>query len=327
MTDKIRQHQQDISKQRIFRALSLVESPFAIPSNYVADENVLALSCDPAQTKSVSSTRPIKIGCDSYRFPVPQGWEYGVSERDICLTSSTISAWIIIFPHEHASIGELDKYIQPEASNGDMQLKRQGHIELINDTTIAVNLNGAIAGIPVRARLIGTLSPYGGGAYILTITKFDLFNIDEFLQQVTATADIIAGQMEYLPIDFPELKRHLSGLYANQKGNRFILLNDGTFGRRFKGKYTGFTDTPYGERVKAWGMASWSAIWGKWTVRGNDLNGTITAKYPDGSRETLAYHILNKSDGQPDTIKLNGKIYNKTGAGTSAEPSMLTSDE
>ncbi len=328
MTDKIhRTRKSDISKQRIFRALALGNAPFNLPANQDkssgTEKKTLAVSCDPAQIIPASTTQALKTGCDSYRFSVPKGWECSASDNDICLTSTTVPAWIVIFPHTHDSIDEVDRYIQKESTDSYMQLKQQGDVQLLDATTIEVKFVGAIAGMPVRVNILGTLSPYGGGSYILAIIKFDLYNLDEFLDEVTDITNTIIKQMEYLKPDDRNLKIYLSGLYENQKGNRIILLSEGVFGRRCSSTYEGFTETIFGERVKAWGMASWSAVWGDWVIKGNTKNGAITAKYDDGSKEILAYQIVNEDKGRPWKIKFNGKTYIKQ---KSDSPSMQSMD-
>ncbi len=320
MVETTRQIQkQGIPKYSLLRALALMKAPFSWPEKYTEDEHLLAVSCGPSKTETSNPMRTQKIGRNSYRFPLPEGWKYSEYESDIYLAATSIPAWMIIVPHEHDCIEKLNLHLQPECSSREIKLKRQNSVEMLDDSIISVNLSGVITDVPVRAISIGTISPYGVGVHIITITKYDLFKQDENFEIAKLAAENIASQMEYLQRDCIEIKEYLSGLFENQKGDRFILLNDSTFGRRFKGVFTGYTRTLNGERVRSLGMSRWNAVWGKWTVTGEKSQGEIVVDYSDSSREIITFRVIGEKNERAFEIDLNGNLYTRQKAIGSAK--------
>jgi hypothetical protein len=154
-------------------------------------------------------TSPTLIGCDLYRFPVPQGWEYSLLNDDVGLTSQTLPAWIVIYPHGHKNLRDVEADIQQEPPGGDMRLSIEGPLKPLGDNSVVVNLTGTVNDVPAKARLIGTVSPYQGGAFIFAMTSSE-----ESFTEVSNTADAIGKGMQYFEADLSEFSDNAVGKYT-----------------------------------------------------------------------------------------------------------------
>ncbi len=249
-------------------------------------------------------TSVIRIIGDHYDASVPPGWEYVVFSDEIVLLDEGKHARILIRPHPFSELGELDLEMHRLPDLWDFRLETAGASETIAENAVAINLNGTRAEQPTWARLIATLSPFGGGAFILVTTR----SIDDF-DEVAEAADTVVKGMTYRKGDVSQLMDYLSDMYEDHQGTQMLLLRNGVFARKSQGGYIASTETPYEEVIPAWGIAAGRNPFGTWTVIGNRKEGTIIATCEDASRESISYRVVEESRGKPLVIKLNGRKF------------------
>ncbi len=149
---------------------------------------------DPKDKRnSDAPSLPQLVGCDLYQFPLPKGWTYQVSGNDVSLIAENFPAWIVIQPHNHHTLEEVLADIYLEPSLEDIRLSRQINPSLLKESVVVTNFTGTVCGIPAQVRLIGTISPYEGGAFVFACTSSD-----ECFAEVSNTADVIVSDIQYL---------------------------------------------------------------------------------------------------------------------------------
>lgn len=93
------------------------------------------------------------------------------------------------------------------------------------------------------------------------------------------------------PAGDTSLMRWFAGSYYHFSGSterRVVLCPNGTFRGGRESGYSGkFTEG--GAQTGAWGTANQSSYDGKWTIRGNQGQGTITLAYSGGRKEEVSY--------------------------------------
>ena len=246
-----------------------------------------------------------RISGDRYDAPVPSGWKCAVFSDEMVLVDEIKRARIIIHSHSYAQLSELRLEICRLPDLWDIHLETAGASEAIAENAIAINLNGTRAGQPMWARLIATLSPFGGGSFILAITE----SMDDF-DEVAKAADSVTKGMTYRKGDVSELAEYLSDMYEDRQGIQVLLLRNGVFARRSQGDYIASAETPYEEVIPAWGIAASRNPFGTWIAIGNRKEGTIIATCEDASRESISYWVIEESGGKPLVVKLNGRKFN-----------------
>jgi len=150
-------------------------------------------------------------------------------------------------------------------------------------------------------RLIGTLSPYGGGAFVLAVDPSG-----DPRDRVADEVDTIVSRMRYFRMD-DSVAEFISGMYEDSQNNQFLLLSGGVFVKRIRGHHLTYNTNAYQESAEPWGMAATPEACGTWTVTGNRKQGTIAVSYDDGSTEFIDYLVTNQSTVKPVKMKLSGR--------------------
>jgi len=239
-----------------------------------------------------------RVRCRYFEFPVPIGWQYTVYSDEIILRHGETT--IQIYPHAYPALTSLPRAMMRSGSRDlNISLTPRGVPKPISQDSVAVNLEG-IDG--ETARFVGTLSPYGGGAFVFAVSPSG-----EPWKELSKKTDAIALGMKYFRIDESELAEFVSGTYEDNQGNQFLLLGGGVFAKRIKGHHLTYDSNAYQESVEPTGMAAESEPFGTWTVTGDRKQGTITVAYDDGSREFIDYLVTKQSDVKPLKMKLSGR--------------------
>ena len=136
---------------------------------------------------------PPVIGCDLYRFLLPEGWREYISGKEIGLAADNLPAWMWIYPHQLGTIEEVESELEQGSTLNDIELTLEDIPKQISKNAVAVNFNGLFNGKRTRGRLIGTLAPSCGGVFIFAAT-----NSDEFFNILSNAADAIAREMQYI---------------------------------------------------------------------------------------------------------------------------------
>ena len=152
-----------------------------------------------------------------FKFRPPEGWKSQKTAEYIILGHDTVAGAIFVLPHMEAGAQEVRAEMQSGLSDEGVQLFPTGAIEAFGSNAFAGEYAGIFDGQQVKARGIGTSSPYGGGAYIVALTTPDKYG-----PQLSGAADAIANAMRYIKVDVSSLVRHFSGTWRSSTSNTSI---------------------------------------------------------------------------------------------------------
>jgi hypothetical protein len=161
-------------------------------------------------------------------------------------------------------------------------------------------------GQQVKAKGFGTLSPYGGGAFIISVSTPDKLGED-----IMMDAGSIAKNLVYSKAEVSDLMGHFAGKWVSFTTNTssWIQLNpDGTYDEQFESSYSG--DLSGGGN---WGAYGNDQSKGRWTVLGNKDAGKIVVRLSNGNEIVYDYRV-HEERGQKyyGEYLFNGKLYSKS---------------
>ena len=110
----------------------------------------------------------------------------------------------------------------------------------------------------------------------------------------------------------PSLAAQIAGVwwgYANSTERKIGLCPDGSYMDYTESGYSGRSFDSGGNETMAWGTASQRGGSGKWSIQGNDQQGTIYVTYNNGNQTTLSY----RQCGEPGCLIINGNKLCRTG--------------
>jgi hypothetical protein len=246
-----------------------------------------------------------------FKFTVPPGWVYQQGPDGAILGHNSIAGMIIVMPHMASSFQEVTTQMQAGIMEEGVQLHPDGKLQTIGSSIVAGNYQGMFNGQRVKAKVLGTFSPQGGGAYI-----FALALPNEFSGKLAGAADAIAQGMQYAKVDTSGLMAHLSGTWVSYTSNTesyMTLMPNGEYSDNSVSSYSGeFSDALSGEQTGSWGLAGQDEDRGRWTVRGNKRKGVIYMNAADGSEYEMSYQV-HVENGQTywNEYLFNGTHYMK----------------
>jgi hypothetical protein len=144
-----------------------------------------------------------------FKFSPPPGWKWQHDHSGAILGHDTIAGMIVVFPHLATGPQEVQQQMMEGLTDEQTQLFLAGKLERLTDNAIAGEYSGTYQGQQVKARGIGTFSPYGGGAYILAVTTPEMYG-----PQLSGAAESVARGMEFFRVEVSDLVRHFSGMWA-----------------------------------------------------------------------------------------------------------------
>ena len=106
----------------------------------------------------------------------------------------------------------------------------------------------------------------------------------------------------------PGLVQALSGDWYHFSGSterEVILCPDGRYFNSRESSYSGSSSDGLGNQTGSWGAAGQSSGAGRWSVQGNQQQGTITLVAKDGSREQVKY----AATGERGCYSFNGNTF------------------
>jgi len=225
-----------------------------------------------------------------FKFTVPEGWLYQQGPDGAVLGHNTVAGMIIVMPHIASNVQEIIGEMQQGLVEEGVQLFPAGDLQKIEDGIIAGDFQGIFNGQQVKATVIGTVSPDGGGAYI-----FALSLPHEYSSQLGSAATSIAKNMQYMKSDTSSLMAHFAGSWASFSSNTedyITFFANGEYTNSYVASYSGdFTDAFSGEQTGSWGVAGEDQELGQWNVRGNKKSGTIFLQSADGSEYEISYEV------------------------------------
>ena len=240
-----------------------------------------------------------------FTFSVPQGWLYQQNEGGVVLGHNSIAGMIMVIPHMASSIQELRTEMEGGMQDEGLQLFLKRRLSPIGTNILAGEYEGTANFQQVKAHCLGTLSPSGGGAFIIALTT-----PEQYGKSLTGPADSIATSMRYAKVEASDLMAHFAGRWANYSGSTSTSVTLAP-----NGDYFSQSESSYSGNLS--GGGSWSNFGqnqadGQWSVRGTKEKGVIIIKYRDGSQEQINYQVfVEKGKVYWNEYLFDGKHYGK----------------
>lgn len=177
-----------------------------------------------------------------FRFLPPAGWRAERVAVGFALVSDAQPGMALVLPHRVAKPEELRaRVLEGMVEDEDTRMTVEGELEAPGPARVAANLAGKMDGQPARARVVGLLSPFGGGALIIASAPEA-----EYTAGHAGLADAIARSIEFFkpqaPRETPEWESRLRAKQLDSpEGRRIGLCSNGSFvetaGVRLTGKW------------------------------------------------------------------------------------------
>ena len=276
-------------------------NPQPIPPSHQPAPTPNPVPGTPQTESSLSSGDPSW----GWNFTPPSGWQSQKSTDGIYLGHNTIAGLIMVLPHMSENMQQLQQEMLRGISEEGNYLSLNGNLESMGNGVLAGEYQGMMNGTQVQARGIGTLSPYGGGAFVIALTTPEKYGDD-----LKNTAAKIAGSMSYFKTSADEMIKYFAGSWTNYTSHTstsITLLPDGRYIENYESSYGGeLYDGGY------WSAAGQSQDDGRWTVMGNKQQGRILVKLNNGNEITYDYKVHVK-DGHTywNEYYFNGYLYGK----------------
>ncbi len=102
-----------------------------------------------------------------FRFTPPKGWSARKIPAGFLLGHDSIKGFVLVSPHEMNSLDE----IRAETRKGlvyeqTTRMTLAGPVQTLGQNMLGAEFKGSFQGTPARARIVGVLSPYGGGVLV-----------------------------------------------------------------------------------------------------------------------------------------------------------------
>jgi hypothetical protein len=244
-----------------------------------------------------SSAKPAAASADNevgdpswgFKFSLPKGWKQQTGSQGALLGHDTIAGMILVLSHRTRSLEQLEAQMQEGLEEEEAQLSLAGGLKTAGENSLSGEYTGMYEGKEVKAHGIGTLSPYGGGAYIIALAA-----PGKFSSRLSAAADAVARSIRYKRAEASGLMRYFVGTWVNSTKNtqtRITFRPDGTFSEFDEASYSGSSSDQSGQEDLNWGSAGNGQIAGHWTVRGTREQGVLTITYESGKEREVQYRV------------------------------------
>ena len=234
------------------------------------------------------------------------GWTHQKSGEGIIMGHKTIAGIILVLPHMMQNLQEVQQEMLKGIQEEGSYLSIEGSISSVNDNILSGNYQGIVDGQQVKARGFGTLSPYGGGAFIIAISTPEKLG-----EEIIRDANLIASNLIYEKVNTSDLIRHFTGKWTNFTTNTSTWLQlypDGTYDEQYESSYSG--ELSGGGN---WGTAGSDNAKGRWTVQGNRDSGRIVVRLSNGNEIIYEYRVHEeRGEKYYGEYWFNGKLYSKS---------------
>ncbi len=282
------------------------------PAGKKADNVVPNYSAQTKNQKAQTATASSQEVSDEnwgFRFRLPQGWKYKKDHQGAILGHDTIAGVILVMSLQAKDINEVSTQMQQGLHDAEIQLSLTGALKQVSQNAITGEYGGFSSGQQVKARSTGTLSPYGGVAYVIPIATPEKYG-----KPILSAADVIVKNLQFTKMDVSSLMHHFSGTWTYVSTNRTEWMTfkpNGFYSTQQETQFSGQEGDNWGN-TDNWGAYGNSRSTARWMVRGNKRNGVITISHPDGTQEQLEYKVHAK-DGHTYWREyfFNGYFYAK----------------
>ncbi len=282
---------------------------FQNPGNPNTSNPVVATS--PAEGRPRPSGNQIGDKSWGFTFSPPEGWTHQQAEGVMLLGHNTIPGLIVVMPHNAKMQQELETEMRKGIQEEGVYLMLSGALNQLSGNSIIGDYSGTWDGSQVRAKGIGTLSPYGGGAFIIAVST-----PDQLGKGIIAAAKTIEQNMYYAKVDVSGLMQQFSGKWTSFTTNTttwMYLYPNGIYSEQYESSYAGNFANDVGDITGNWGAYSQSDDRGKWTIRGNRDAGRIIVRLANGEELVFDYKV-HSENGQTyyNEYWFNGSLYSKS---------------
>jgi hypothetical protein len=260
-----------------------------------------------------SATTPGEVGDASwgFNFKPPKGWKFRKDHNGAILGHDTIAGMILVFPHNMRNRQQLVEQMKEGLFEEGVSLNLSSKLRRRGSDSLFGGYAGTVQGQRAKGHGIGTLSPHGGGAYILAVTTPERFG-----KEITVAAEAIANGIRYFKVDNSDLVRHFAGYWWYYSGTSAIshegiiyLAPDGSYRDRREDSADVSNLNQYGDVTSQYLGNSQGRTRGRWTVRGTKSEGVISVTRTDGSSFDIDYKVKRSRNQKFGEYYFNGKIY------------------
>ena len=246
-----------------------------------------------------------------FTFSPPSGWVHQQGEDMILLGHNTIAGLIVVIPHMVESGTQLQSEMMQGIQEEGVYLTLAGSLTQHSSNSLIGDYSGLWDGTQVKAKCIGTLSPHGGGAYILAVTTPDKFG-----QEIMSAAQTIEKNLNYVKVDMAGLMQHFTGQWTSFTSNTttwLYLYPNGIYSEDYEAAYAGDFTNDVGDVTGNWGATGQSSDRGRWIVRGNKESGKIIVKLDNGDELVFNYKVhVERGETYYSEYWFNGRLYKKS---------------
>jgi len=240
-----------------------------------------APAAKPSATVSGSEVSDPSWG---FSFTLPKGWKQRKTSEGAVLGHDTIAGMILLLPHRLRGLDDVRAQMKEGLQDEEGQLAPTGAIKSMGENLLTGEYAGVYQGEQVKATAFGTLSPHGGGAYLIAAAT-----PEKFSSGLSSAAKTIAKSMRYKKTAASAAPSYFAGTWVSTTKNtetRMTFRSDGTFSEYGEASYSGGAGTD-----EAWGRANGNSSSGRWTARGTREQGVLTITYQNGTQRDVQYQV------------------------------------
>lgn len=250
-----------------------------------------------------------------FAFKPPGGWKYRQDHTGVLLGHDTVAGMILVFPHEIDNPQALARQMREGIVEQGARLLPSGDLSPMGGSLIQGGYSGIFQGEQVQALGIGTLSPHGGGAYVLALTTPEKFG-----REISQAAESIAQGIRYFKPDTSRLVKIFAGRWASYSGSsgggtlrNYTFHPNGVFEDASETSYSGeYSSEGWGTPDSSYGAVGSSSQRARWTVRGGERRGQIHIRYPNGNEDYLEYQVhVERGQTYWREYLFNGRLFQK----------------
>ena len=278
------------------------QAPVANPPSRPGGAPAINAPPAAAPTTPAPGVNEVTDAAWGFAFTPPPGWKYQKDYQGAMLGHDEIAGLILVIAHQASSLQEVTSEMRKGMAEEGIYLAPEGQVTQLGNNVLTGEYTGNVQGEQARARGFGTLSPYGGGAYIIAVTTPEKFGAD-----LQGAAEALVSSIRYVPVDVAALTQNFFGtwVYISSSGStlkNLIFSPDGSF--EWIGETSFVYQTPT-DVTEGYGKHPESR--GRWTVRGSMDGGVITLTLPNGEQRYLEYRA--ESPGRHNRYYFGDTVY------------------
>lgn len=211
---------------------------------------------------------------------LPEGWSVAQkTESVLVLGREGLRGAIVVIPHEKLLMEQVRAQMSDCISDDNGRVAPKGPHEMISEAIAAGDFEGEYDGLHVMARCAGTLSPHGGGVFVIASAR-----PENFTPALSALADSVARKLRYFKVDYAPLARFFCGEWATGSGDAagtLTLSPDGACSASGAAAVA----------TRSAGSAGGGTVARKWTARGNRFRGALLFTDDEGGQALVEYRV------------------------------------